>query len=307
MGSFLIRRLAIAVFVVFVVTLLVAWAVRLSGDPAVMLAQGAGTITEQDLRNIREGLGLNRSFTAQYIGFVGGMLTGDMGRSFMGGTPVAALIGHALPLTVLLTFVSLGLALLASIPLGIHAAVRRGRWADQTIRMISLVGLSFPNFWLALMLVLVFGVALRWLPPSGAEGVSSIVMPAVTLAIILTATTVRLVRTAMLDTLPMQYVMVARSKGLREWVVLYKHALRNCAIPLLTYIGLQFGGLIGGVVVVERVFNWPGMGSLAFDAVASRDYPVLQASVTVLAAMIVVVNLAIDLLYGLIDPRVRVR
>jgi peptide/nickel transport system permease protein len=304
--GFLIRRLAIAIFVVFVVTLLVAWAVRLSGDPAVMLT-GAGTVTEQDLANIRHGLGLDRPFSAQYLGFVGGLLTGDMGHSFMGGSSVALLVGQALPLTLLLTFVSLALALMASIPLGVHAAVHHGRWVDQTIRVVSLVGLSFPNFWLALMMVLVFGISLGWLPPSGAEGPSSLVMPAVTMAIILTAATVRLVRSAMLETLSAQYIMVARAKGLREWVVLYRHALRNCAIPLITYIGLQFGGLIGGVVVVERVFNWPGMGSLAFDAVASRDYPVLQACVTVLATMIVVVNLLIDIGYGMIDPRVRNR
>jgi peptide/nickel transport system permease protein len=304
--GFLIRRLAIAIFVVFVVTLLVAWAVRLSGDPAVMLT-GAGSVTQQDLANIRHGLGLDRPFSAQYLSFVGGLLTGNMGHSFMGGSSVARLVGHALPLTLLLTFVSLTLALMASIPLGVHAAVHRGRWVDQTIRIVSLVGLSFPNFWLALMLVLVFGISLGWLPPSGAEGPSSLVMPAATMAIILTAATVRLVRSAMLETLSAQYIMVARAKGLREWVVLYRHALRNCAIPLITYIGLQFGGLIGGVVVVERVFNWPGMGSLAFDAVASRDYPVLQACVTVLATMIVVVNLLIDIGYGIIDPRVRSR
>ncbi len=306
MTGFLVRRFAISIFVVLVVTLLVAWAVRLSGDPAVMLT-GAGNVTAQDLANIRQGLGLDRPFYVQYLSFVGGMLTGDMGRSFMGGSSVARLVGHALPLTVLLTFVSLGLALLASIPLGVHAAVNRGRLADQAIRILSLVGLSFPNFWLALMLVLVFGVALGWLPPSGAEGPSSLVMPAVTIAVILTASTVRLVRTTMLETLSAQYIMVARAKGLREWVVLYRHALRNCAVPLITYIGLQFGGLIGGVVVVERVFNWPGMGSLAFDAVASRDYPVLQACVTVLAVMIVGINLAIDIGYGVIDPRMRNR
>src|ERR1700730_15336560 len=206
MAGFLIRRFAIAIFVVFVVTLLVAWAVRLSGDPAVMLT-GAGTVTEQDLVNIRHGLGLDRPFSVQYLSFIGGMLTGHMGRSFMGGSSVALLVGHALPLTLLLTFVSLALALMASIPLGIHAAVHRGRWADQAIRIISLVGLSFPNFWLALMLVLVFGVTLGWLPPSGAGGPASLVMPAVTLAIILTATTVRLVRSTMLETLSAQYIM----------------------------------------------------------------------------------------------------
>jgi peptide/nickel transport system permease protein len=305
MGRFLLRRLALALFVVFVVTLLVAWAVRLSGDPAVMLAQGAGSITEQDLANIRAALGLNRPFSAQYLSFVTGLLTGDMGKSFMGGVPVAHMVAQALPLTLLLAFLSLAVSLLFSIPLGVHAAVKRGGWADQTIRIVSLVGLSFPNFWLAIMLVLVFSIALGWLPPSGAQSAAGIVMPVATLAIILTATNVRLVRTAMLETLSAQYITVARSKGLAETVVLYKHALRNCAIPLITYIGLQFGGLVGGVVVIERVFNWPGMGSLAFDAVASRDYPVLQADVTVLAAMIVLVNLLTDLVYGLVDPRVR--
>lgn len=305
MGFFLLRRLALALFVVFVVTLLVAWAVRLSGDPAVMLAQGAGSITEQDLANIRAALRLNRPFSEQYIGFVAGMLTGDMGKSFMGGVPVAHMVAQALPLTLLLAFLSLAVSLLMSIPLGVHAAVKRGGWADQTIRIISLVGLSFPNFWLAIMLVLVFSIFLHLLPASGADTAAGIIMPVATMATILTATNVRLVRTAMLETLSAQYITVARSKGLAETVVLYKHALRNCAIPLITYIGLQFGGLIGGVVVVERVFNWPGMGSLAFDAVASRDYPVLQADVTVLAAMIVLVNLLTDVVYGLVDPRVR--
>jgi peptide/nickel transport system permease protein len=249
---------------------------------------------------------LDRPFLVQYLGFIGGMLRGDMGRSFMGGVPVARMVAQALPLTLLLAFLSLAVSLLVSIPLGVQAAVRRGGWADQAIRILSLIGLSFPNFWLAIMLVLVFSIALGWLPPSGADGgVASLVMPVATMATILTATNVRLVRTAMLETLTAQYVTVARSKGLSEAVVLYKHALRNCAIPLITYIGLQFGGLIGGVVVVERVFNWPGMGSLAFDAVASRDYPVLQATVTILAAMIVAVNLLVDVVYGLVDPRVR--
>ena len=155
------------------------------------------------------------------------------------------------------------------------------------------------------MLVLLFSITLKWLPPSGMDGFASFIMPAVTMGIILTATNVRLVRTAMLETLQSQYIMVARAKGLSESKVLYKHALRNCAIPLITYFGLQFGGLLGGIVVVERVFNWPGMGTLAFDAVGARDYPVLQAVITVLSLMIVGVNLIVDIAYGLVDPRIR--
>ncbi len=223
----------------------------------------------------------------------------------MGGTPVSQLISAALPATMMLAFASLIVSIIISIPLGIKAAVARGKWADQAIRILSLVGLSFPNFWLAIMLVLLFSITLKWLPPSGMDGFASFIMPAVTMGIILTATNVRLVRTAMLETLQSQYIMVARAKGLSESKVLYKHALRNCAIPLITYFGLQFGGLLGGIVVVERVFNWPGMGTLAFDAVGARDYPVLQAVITVLSLMIVGVNLIVDIAYGLVDPRIR--
>jgi peptide/nickel transport system permease protein len=217
---------------------------------------------------------------------------------------VARLIGDALPATLALAFVSLLLSIVVSVPLGIKAAVNKGKGIDQFIRIISLVGLSFPNFWLAIMLVLL-SITFPLLPPSGWDGAISLVLPALTMAIILSATNVRLVRTAMLETLSAQYIMVARSKGLKERVVLYKHALRNCAIPLITYIGLQFGNLMGGLVVVEKVFNWPGLGTLAFDAIASRDYPVLQGTVTVLAVIIVAVNLLVDIAYGLVDPRIR--
>lgn len=305
MAGFLIKRFLQAVFVVFVVTLTVSYAIRFTGDPALMLAQGAGSVTEADLVRIREGLGLNQPFLAQYADFITGMFRLDLGRSFMGGTPVSQLIASALPATMLLAFASLIVSIAISIPLGIRAAVARGKWADQTIRILSLVGLSFPNFWLAIMLVLLFSIVLKWLPPSGMDGFASFIMPALTMGIILTATNVRLVRTAMLETLQSQYIMVARAKGLSESKVLYKHALRNCAIPLITYFGLQFGGLLGGIVVVELVFNWPGMGTLAFDAVASRDYPVLQAVITVLSLMIVFVNLLVDIAYGLVDPRIR--
>lgn len=305
MSGFLIKRLLQAIFVVLVVTLFVSYAVRLSGDPALMLSQGAGSVTEQDLANIRAGLGLDRPFLMQYADFVRGAVVGDFGLSFMGGTPVARLIADALPATLALAFVSLLLSVLVSVPLGIQAAVHKGKGVDQFIRIVSLVGLSFPNFWLAIMLVLLLSITFPLLPPSGWDGAVSLVMPALTMAIILSATNVRLVRTAMLETLSAQYIMVARSKGLKDRVVLYKHALRNCAIPLITYIGLQFGNLVGGLVVVEKVFNWPGLGTLAFDAISGRDYPVLQGTVTALSVIIVAVNLLVDIAYGLVDPRIR--
>jgi peptide/nickel transport system permease protein len=305
LAAFLIKRLLQAVFVVIAVTLTVAFAIRLTGDPALMLTQGAGSVTEADLVRIREGLGLNQPFLVQYFNFLKGIVTLDFGRSFLGGTPVSMLIGKALPATLSLAFTSLLVSIVISIPLGIKAATAKGKWADQTIRILSLVGLSFPNFWLATMLVLLFAIALPWLPPSGMDGIASFILPAVTMGVILTATNVRLVRTAMLETLQSQYIMVARAKGLSENTVLYKHALRNCAIPLITYFGLQFGGLLGGIVVVERVFNWPGLGTLAFDAVGARDYPVLQAVITVLSLMIIGINLLVDIAYGLVDPRIR--
>ncbi|MBC2885574.1 ABC transporter permease [Ochrobactrum sp. CM-21-5] len=305
MAGFLIKRILQALFVLVAMTLLVAFAIRLTGDPALMLTQGAGSITEADLERIREGLGLNQPFLVQYWQFLKGLFTFDLGRSFLGGTPVSLLVGNALPATLMLAFASLFVSIVISVPLGIKAAVSRGKWADQLIRICSLVGLSFPNFWLATMLVLLFGIWLQWLPPSGMTGIASFIMPALTMGIILTATNVRLVRTSMLETLQSQYIMVARAKGLSENKVLYKHALRNCAIPLITYLGLQFGGLLGGIVVVERVFNWPGMGTLAFDAVAGRDYPVLQATIAILSMLIIGVNLLVDIAYGLVDPRIR--
>ncbi|MCO4787433.1 MAG: ABC transporter permease, partial [Marinomonas atlantica] len=279
--------------------------IRLTGDPALMLTQGAGSVTEADLVMIREALGINKPFFVQYFDFLTGLFSFDFGRSFLGGAPVANLISTSLPATLILAVSVMLISIVISIPLGIKAAVSKGKWVDQTIRIVSLVGLSFPNFWLALMLVLIFSVWLQWLPPSGMYGFSSFLMPAFTMAIILTATNVRLVRSSMLETLQAQYIMVARAKGLSENAVLYKHALRNCAIPLITYFGLQFGGLLGGIVVIERVFNWPGLGTLAFDAVSGRDYPVLQAVITILSMLIVSVNLLVDVAYGLIDPRIR--
>ncbi|NVK75588.1 MAG: ABC transporter permease [Oceanospirillaceae bacterium] len=305
MANFLMKRFLQAVFVLLAVTLIVAFAIRLTGDPALMLTQGAGSVTEADLMLIREALGINKPFFVQYFEFLKGLFSFDFGRSFLGGTPVADLISKSLPATLMLASAVMFVSIVISIPLGIKAAVSKGKWVDQTIRIVSLVGLSFPNFWLALMLVLMFSVWLQWLPPSGMNGFTSFLMPAFTMAIILTATNVRLVRSSMLETLQSQYIMVARAKGLSENTVLYKHALRNCAIPLITYFGLQFGGLLGGIVIIERVFNWPGLGTLAFDAVSSRDYPVLQAVITILSMLIVSVNLLVDIAYGLIDPRIR--
>ncbi len=302
--SYLAKRSIQALFVIVVVSLLVAFAIRLTGDPAMTLLSQSAAASQEDIQNIHNALGLNKSFWVQYADFMSGLFSGNMGNSFFRGA-IAPLIQQALSSTVLLAFLSLGISLLISIPLGIYAACRPGSFGDQLIRILTLTGLSFPNFWLGIMLMLFFAVYLGWLPPSGFDSWLGLILPAVTMGLILTASNVRLVRTAMLETLAKQHIMVARAKGLSEWSVVYKHALRNSSITIITYLGLQFGALLGGMVVVEMVFNWPGMGTLAIEAIAQRDYPVLQTSITLLAIMIVLVNLLVDIAYVLLDPRIR--
>ncbi|MEP3441713.1 ABC transporter permease [Sulfitobacter sp.] len=302
---FILQRAFQAVLVTVAVTLFVSFAIRLTGDPAIMLAGDSSGVTEEDLVRIREALGLNQPFLVQYWDFVKNLVTFDFGDSFFRGS-IKDLIAVALPSTLLLALASMAVSIVISIPLGIHSALHKGGISDQIIRVLSLVGLSFPNFWLGIMLVLLFSITFPIFPASGFGTWSSLVLPAVTIGVILTATNVRLVRTQMLDTLSAQYVMVARAKGLSEWSVVYKHALRNAAISIITFLGLQFGNLIGGLVIIELVFNWPGMGTLSIEAISQRDYPLLQATVSILAIMIVAVNLAVDLVYGLIDPRIRV-
>ncbi|UZD89769.1 ABC transporter permease [Cognatishimia activa] len=302
---FILQRVFQAILVTLAVTLFVAFAIRLTGDPAIMMTAESSNVTEEDLAQIREALGLNRPFFVQYFEFITSLLSGDLGESFFRGS-IRDLIGIAMPATLILAVASLGISILISIPLGIHSALHKGGLSDQIIRVLSLVGLSFPNFWLGIMFVLLLSITFPILPASGFESWSALILPALTIGIILTATNVRLVRTQMLETLSAQYIMVARAKGMNEGVVIYKHALRNAAIAIVTFLGLQFGNLIGGLVVVELVFNWPGMGTLSIEAIAQRDYPLLQATVSLLAIMIVAVNLAVDLVYGLIDPRIRV-
>ena len=305
MVSFLVRRALQSVFVLIGITLFVSFTIRLSGDPAVAMFQGASAPTAEQLASIRARLGTDRPFSQQYLRFLAGLLRGDLGTSFRTGGPVSAAVGQRFPATVVLALTALAVSLLLSIPLGVLAARRRGKSADFVVRVVSLVGLSFPNFWLGIMLILIFGVHLRWLPPSGYEGAASLVLPSLTLGLILASTTTRLVRSALLDVLGEQYVVTARAKGIREQRVVYRHALRTALIPVVTFVGLQIGGLVGGVVIVEQVFAWPGLGSLALNAISFRDYPMLQGTITVLALFIAAINLVVDVSYALLDPRIR--
>ena len=305
MVSFLVRRALQSVFVLIGITLFVSFTIRLSGDPAVAMFQGASAPTAEQLESIRARLGTDRPFGEQYLRFLAGLVRGDLGTSFRTGGPVSAAVAQRFPATVGLAMTALLVSLLMAIPLGVLAARRRGKPADFIVRVVSLVGLSFPNFWLGIMLILIFGVHLRWLPPSGYEGPASLVLPSLTLGLILASTTTRLVRSALLDVLGEQYVITARAKGIREQRVVYRHALRTALIPVVTFIGLQIGGLIGGVVIVEQVFAWPGLGSLALNAISFRDYPMLQGTITVLAVFIAAINLVVDMSYALLDPRIR--
>lgn len=305
MLSYLIRRLFQSVFVLIGITLFVSFTIRLSGDPAVAMFQGASAPTAEQLATIRAQLGTDRPFLVQYGTFLAGLLHGDLGTSFRSGGPVSEEVARRFPATLSLALASLALSMILAIPLGVIAARRRGSGTDLSIRIFSLLGLSFPNFWLGIMLILIFAVRLRWLPPSGYSGPESLILPGFTLGLILASTTTRLVRSSLLDVLGEQYVTTARSKGITERRVLYRHALRTALIPIVTYIGLQFGALLGGVVIVEQVFAWPGLGSLALNAISFRDYPMLQGTVTVLAIFIAAINLLVDLSYALLDPRIR--
>jgi len=303
--SYLIRRLLQSVFVLIGITLFVSFTIRLSGDPAVAMFQGASAPTAEQLVTIRKQLGTDRPFMTQYLSFLAGLLHGDLGTSFRSGQAVSEEVAGRFPATLALAMTALAVSLALAVPLGVIAARRRGSGSDLAIRVFSLLGLSFPNFWLGIMLILIFAVRLRWLPPSGYSGPDSLIVPGLTLGLILASTTTRLVRSSLLDVLGEQYVTTARAKGITEQRVLYRHALRTALIPVVTYIGLQFGALLGGVVIVEQVFAWPGLGSLALNAISFRDYPTLQGTVTVLAIFIAAINLLVDLSYALLDPRIR--
>lgn len=234
-----------------------------------------------------------------------GLLTFDLGESFRSGIPVMTLIAERVWPTMLLAFGGMVVALLIAFPVGIISAVKRDTFLDFGGRVFSLIGISFPNFWLGIMLILIFAVNLQWLPASGFEGFKYLILPSITLGLILSGVLARLVRSSMLEVLNQQYIRTAESKGISKWVVILKHAFRNALLPTTTFIGLQFGALLGGTVIIEQVFAWPGIGRLIIDAINQRDYPVVQGGVVFLALVMVVVNLIVDLSYSLIDPRIK--
>jgi peptide/nickel transport system permease protein len=303
MFSYLIRRVLLtvplALGVVFVVTVTFD---LIPGDPAALIL--GEFATPQAIAELRTSLGLDRSLPVRYVAYVGDILRGDLGRSIRDRRPVTDILGETFPYTLLLAFAAIALVLVVGIPLGVAAASQPGSWVDNVIRVASLAGLSMPVFWTGLVFIVLFSVNLRWFPVSGTGTWRHLVLPAVTLALPSIAVVARMTRATVLEVLREDFIRTARAKGVAAPSVLYKHTLRNALIPVVTVLGLQLGQMLGGAVLTETVFAWPGVGRLTVFAIFNRDFVLMQGLVLVLAMVYVFVNLLVDLSYGIIDPRV---
>jgi ABC-type dipeptide/oligopeptide/nickel transport system permease component len=305
MFRYALRRLQHTLLVLVAISAISFFFIHLSGDPVtLMLPQDASAA---EIEEMRERMGFNDPIYVQYGRFLAGALTGDLGQSLYYHVPVLELVLERLPASLELAAAALVISLGVAVPIGIISAVKRGSALDFGSMLVALFGLSMPHFWLGIMMILLFSVTLGWLPTSGRGGIEHLVMPAVALGLSLMAMFARLTRSVMLEVLQLDYVRTARAKGLSEVMVVGKHALRNALIPLVTVAGLEFGFLLGGTVVIETVFAWPGLGRLVVQAIFNRDYPLVQAIVLVLAGIFVIVNLAVDLIYGLLDPQIRLQ
>lgn len=306
MTTYVLTRVGYSLFVLWGALTIIFVAVRIvPGDPASMMLGPGGT--EEDVVALRQRLGLNASLPVQYIRFLDGAAQLDFGHSLWLNRPVGSEVASRLVATGRLAVAALAVALLFSFPLGILAALRQRSPTDVAISVVSLVGQSVPSFWLGIMLILVFARQLRLLPSAGSDTWRHLVLPAVTLALPLVGVLTRLVRSGLLEVLYEDYVRTARAKGLAPRTVLTRHALRNMLIPVITVVGLQVGNLLGGAVIVETIFGWPGIGRLLVDAIFHRDYPLVQAAILFITAGFVAVNLLVDLSYGYLDPRIRLR
>jgi ABC-type dipeptide/oligopeptide/nickel transport system permease component len=286
-----------------IVTMVFLLAHIVPGDPvAQMLGEGARA---DDLQQLRHALGLDVPIPVQYARYLKGVVHGNLGESFRFQQPVTKVILDHYPATLELAAVALGVCILIGIPAGVLAARKRGEKTDHAVGVLTLFGLSLPNFALGPVLMLVFSVDLGWLPVTGRGGISHLILPAFTLGAALAAILTRMVRTSVIEELSADYVRTARAKGVSEAGVLFRHALRNALIPILTILGLQFGALLAGTIVTETIFSWPGIGHLTVQAIIARDYPLLQGCILLIAVSYVVVNLLTDMVYALVDPRVR--
>lgn len=303
MTSYVVRRVLQGGVAILGALLIVFVAQRLSGDPvALMLPMDAG---EEEFAAMRAALGLDRSLPVQFVIFIGNALQGDFGDSYQWNSPAMPLLLARLPATLELAVAGLVFALLLAVPLGVISAVRRGGAVDRAAKVFAMLGQAVPGFWIGLLLILFVAVKLQWLPAFGRGGLSHLVLPAIALGWYPVAAMTRTLRSSMLDILDSDYVRMERAIGLPERWIVWRYALRNAMVPLATMIGVYFANMLGGAFVIEVVFAWPGVGRAVVDAVFARDFPVVQAGVVLAALVFVVVNLAVDLSYGFIDPHIR--
>ena len=309
---FVARRLLYSAVVLFGVLILVFALVHLvPGDP-VRIALGT-RYTPEAYEALRAASGLDRPIVSQFFGYLGSALTGDLGVSFRNGDPVTVTLMERLPATVSLGLAGIVIALTIALPAGIFSALREGRVSDAIVRISSQFGVSIPDFWMGILLIALFSTTLGWLPTSGYRPLFEdpggwlrhIVLPGLTVGVVAAAIMTRYVRAAVLEVASMGYVRTARSKGLPPQVVTFRHTVRNALVPILTITGIQLATLLGGVIVVEVVFAWPGLGRLVYNAVAARDHPLIQGTVLLIAALFLLINLLVDVLYAVVDPRIR--
>ncbi|MCA1644658.1 MAG: ABC transporter permease [Chloroflexi bacterium] len=313
MGGYILRRVLQAIPTLFLSTVAVFLLLRLlPGDPALVLA---GTDAPPEVISaVRQQMGLNEPLPVQYVLWLGHVVQGDFGRSILSKLPVSQLIAQRLPVTLQLAITAFVLSTLLALALGITAAVNQRSWVDWTINSFVGLGIAVPNFWLGILLIILFALVLSWLPPGGhgdfttdpGQALKLLILPAFTLALPSGLGLSRLVKATMLEVLYEDYVRTARAKGLASTSVLVGHALRNALIPLVTALGFDFGRLLGGAVIIESIFGWPGVGTLMLQGIGNRDYPVVQAGLLLLVVVFIGLNLLIDLSYGVLDPRIRV-
>jgi peptide/nickel transport system permease protein len=305
MKTYLLRRVAQSLLVLFGISFVVFAILHLTGDPSLVLLPPDAT--PEDVIKLREAMGFNDPFFVQYARFLKGALAGDFGQSIRHGEPAFQLVVERLPATFELAGAGLAIAIVLAIPAGIVSAVRRNTVIDYVSTVMALLGQSMPTFWLGIMLILLFSVQFHLFPSSGRGTLQHLILPAITLGLFTTARITRLTRSGMLEVLNQDYIRTARAKGVGDPPIVWKHALKNAAIPIVTIVGIELGTLLGGSVITETIFAWPGVGRLSVQAIYNRDYPVVQAAVFLLASTFVLVNLVVDVLYTYLDPRIRLR
>jgi len=303
MKRYILKRILLGLLTLIGVTIVVFVAVRLSGDVTLLLAPPDATQAEID--KLRAELGLDKSIPMQYIVFIKNLTKGDFGRSFRYNRPAMQLVLSRLPATMELAILAFCVLVTLGMVFGVTSVMKPGSWLDRCGTVFALLGQAMPEFWIGIMAILIFSVGLHWFPTSGRGGLSHLILPSLTLGWYSAASIMRLTRSSMLEVMGSEFVKMARLKGNPERVVVWKHALRNALIPVVSMGGLQLGRLLGGAVIVETVFGWPGLGQLIVDAVYTRDYSVVQAGVMVTSIIFITLNLVVDLLYGGIDPRIR--